>query len=213
MHTQRLPRIRPALAWFACALLTWGSIAVLAWAVVYMWGCGLTPTERTSMLDQTRRESVAESTTADVVTASKVVPPTVTITQTGKDGSTVKVETPAATRENTTARTTATTEADTNENASLIDSITIPLYVKVIGLAVGIGMFCAVIGGAFWWLRRSSLAVRAATDKADAIVAGAIHKVRSEAINAMPGAETARLVTIAADLERDRSNALKNKVT
>lgn len=171
--------------------------------LVILTGCDLK--ERQSTLEQRQRESIAEKTTTSVVQDSVIVPSPTVIETEGKGGEKTRIEVPAVSHTHTATNTTATAASDSAASGASVLSEKFPAWVALIGVGIGL----VILTGLLWFWRRSSLAVKAATDKLDAGLAGAIHAVRSEAINAQPGTDTARLVTIAADLERDRVNAIR----
>lgn len=190
-------------------------VALLVGALlVYVFkGCSMVPTEQSSTLSQKQRESVIGKATTDVVRATDTLPPNVTITTKAKDGTVVQIEQPTRQHSETTASTSAGESSDSSASGSSEWSIKVPMFVKVIGLAVGIGLFIGII----WFLRRNSAAIKKITDVADERVAEAvsmaddafsdmIHSVRSEAITTTEPAQVAKLTTIAADIERKRSN-------
>lgn len=185
-----------------------------AWATAYalvlmalLTGCS-DLRERQSTLEQKQRESIAEKTTADVVRDSETRPAPTVIRIEGRDGAVTDIKVPAIATTKTTAATSATAASDSAASGTSLQSVKFPLWIALIG--GGIGLIVISVGlGMLWKLVNQSRAAKAVAEKADAIVANAIHSIRSEAINAQPGAETARLVTIAADLERDRTNSLK----
>lgn len=166
-------------------------------------GCGsLLPTEDRSLVKQESRESIAGQTTAGVVSAATVQPPDVTITTTAKDGTTVQVKQPAATETTTTANTTASETSDASASGEASQSTTIPMFVKLIGSAVGLGLLWLV----FWLWRRTSKAVNAAFAAGDDLAARGIHSVRSLAATLTSPEDRARVLALAGDMERDRTN-------
>lgn len=145
------------------------------WLILCMWlgGCsGLIPHESESRLNQKQRESIAGRTTADVVSESKTRPPTVTI-----DNGKVKVEVPVEHEERTTARTSAQESADAAETLLDLQTNSVPLFVKLIGGAVGLGLLGFVV---FWIVKRirqgaagaaAAAAFRAADNRLASIIA------------------------------------------
>lgn len=179
-------------------------ILLLALAVsCSMIGCAaMIPDERSSTLEQRQLESMAGETTTDVVTASKTTPPNVTIETTAKDGTTFKLTQPASTESTTTAATRAKEDSNLDASGTSIATVTIPLYVKLIGSAIG--LFLLLTAG--WLILRSSRAVRASWDVVDGTMGDVIHKVRTKAATTNDPALRTELIGMAADLERDRVN-------
>lgn len=170
------------------ALIAWGAIAVIT-----MVGCSLIPTEKGGELKQ--RESVAGKGTADIARETKIEPSVVTAEMSdGKQS--IKIEAPAQQQATVTAAAEMEEKSKQTNEASWFQ--TIPMFVKLIGMAVGIGLLFLVLK----WI--NSRFVNAAFSAGDALGAGMIHKVRSAAM-AANGEEAARLSTLAGDMERERT--------
>jgi hypothetical protein len=172
-----------------------GALSVGLFMLATMPGCGLK--ESRSLVQQEQRESIATGTTADVVRQTEVTPPPVRVTT--RDGTTIEM--PAASSSTTSASTTASESSDSAASGKATESSTYPLFVKLIGVAVG----CFLLMGVAWAIRRQFKAVDLAFAAGDDLAAKMIHKVRTEAIRAS-GDEATRLSTLAGDMERDRTN-------
>lgn len=172
--------------------------------IACLFGCSL-PTEHTSTLDQRQRENVAQRATSDFARSLEPLPTEVTIK--AKDGSTTTIKQPTPEK----TRATATAEENSNSEATgaSLNSVTIPLFVKIIGIALGIGLLAAVIGGIIWYLRKSSAAVNAAWNWTDEAISNKLATIR-----ALKGASTdpARIQALTeseAHLESLRADANK----
>jgi hypothetical protein len=159
------------------------------------------PTEKRSTIEQTQRETVAGRANADVLRETQVQPPPVKVTT--RDGTTIEM--PAATTESVTARTEASENSDSAATGRAEDSVTIPLAVKLI--AGGFGLIVIAVG--VWMLMllaKRSKAITAAFGAGDDLAARGIHSVRSLAATMTNADDRARILALAGDMERDRTN-------
>lgn len=163
---------------------------------------GCVPTEKRSTIEQTQRESVAGKANAEVLRETQVQPPPVTVTT--KDGT--RVEMPAAVTETVRAKTEASEVSDSAATGRAEDSETIPLFVKLIGGAVGLSMLL----GVGWLLLRSSRALRAAYAVADDYLARGINRVRTMAQVETDPARANLLNSIVSGLEAERAEYNKD---
>lgn len=168
-----------------------GLCAYLGWMAA---GCGLQ--ERSSTLEQKQRENVSQSATSDFVQAVKPSPVSITVPQKGADP--IVITTPAAAE--TKAAASVGEESASTASGSGNDSVSFPLFVKIIGLAIGL----ALLGGLLWLARRSSAAVNAAWTQADDMIAS-----RLKTVSALKGAATEPTKIAALAEEESRLNALR----
>lgn len=173
--------------------------------VLMLGGCSLIPTERSSLIQQQQRESIAANTTANVVTAAKVNPPEVTITTTAKDGSKIEVKQPAQVTEQTDARTGAHEDSNSEASGTNKNSVSIPMFVKIIGSAIGLFMLLII----FWLIKRSSSAVNAAWTWVDSAIANKIQTTRTLASTTTEPGAIAAYKTMEAELENLRAETNK----
>lgn len=153
---------------------------VLLLCMCHLCACSL-PTEHTSTLDQRQRENVAQEATSKFVQA--VQPSPVSVIVEGKDGSKTTITQPAPTSTNASATTKEKSASEASGN--WFDALTIPLFVKIIGIAIGIGLLAAVIGCILWYLRKSSVAVNTAWSWMDEAITNRLNTVK-----ALKGAST-----------------------
>lgn len=171
-------------------------------AVFALSGCNLVPTEQSSTIEQKQRESIATSTTADVVRSTHMVPPEVTISTTAKDGTVMKVTQPAMIDEHVSASTSANESSDSSASGARSWSSSVPWGVQLILAAIGLSM----VLGVGWVLLRSSRALKAAWSTADEFAARGIDKVRAMAQAETDPARSTLLNSIVAGLEKDRAD-------
>lgn len=164
-------------------------------AVLLLSGCGLQ--ERSSTLEQRQREQVSQSSASQFAQSLTPPPSKVTIPQGDGKPPIVIENQPAA---ETTAKNENKEASNSSASGNSEDSETFPLFIKIIGLAVGI----AALVGAVWLLRRSSVAVNAAWTQMDNMIGS-----RLKTISALKGEATdpARLASLTA--EESRLNALR----
>lgn len=165
-------------------------------------GCGLK--EQHSTLDQKQRESIAETTTAKVLRETATVQPEVNVKTTAKDGSSTEVTIPAAATQKVEAETKASADSNSSASGSAAQSESFPMFVKLIGVGVGLLVLLLV-----WWLiRRSSKAADAAWVAADGMVASKIHNLRTHQTASTDPNVIAALKTQEAELQRLRAEML-----
>lgn len=164
-----------------------------------LFGCNMVPTEQASTLQQKQREAVTGQAVVGVSKATDIEPANLTITTKGGE---VKVEQPVHQHSTAEASVNAGESSDSASSGSSEWSVKIPLFAKIIGLAIGVGM----IFGLIWFARRSSKAVDEAFNAGDSVIAAQIHKVRSMAMQTTEPAVTTALATMAGDMERERTN-------
>jgi hypothetical protein len=174
-------------------LIVCSKLAATAIAMLLLAGCNLVPTEKGGTIQQSQRENVSQNATSDFAREFSFTPTPVTVDM--KSGvvtvpPTVQQEVKAAAAVGEDSQSRASAEANWYQS--------IPLGVKLIMLAIGAMMLL----GVFWIIRRSSATVNAAYKAADELMAKAIHRVRSEGMNAQDGKAFAIL---AGDLERERT--------
>lgn len=180
-----------------------GAALFVALMIVFaMSGCGLK--EQHSTLDQKQRESIAETTTAKVLRETATVQPEVNVKTTAKDGSSTEVTIPATATQKIEAETAATADSDSAASGNAAQSDSFPMFVKLIGVGVGLLILLLV-----WWLiRRSSKAVDAAWVAADGMVASKIHNLRTHQTASTDPNVIAALKTQEAELQRLRAEML-----
>lgn len=144
-----------------------GFVIGLIVVIVTLAGC-MVPTqyERSVQQERQQRESIAAATTTEVVRETKVNAPQVTVS---KDGLNISV--PASLEEKMTARTGASEDSDAAMSATMLWSEvrSIPLGVRLILLALGLGMI--------WLVISRSRAVKAAARMADKKMRDAVHSI------------------------------------
>lgn len=158
-------------------------------------GCGLQ--ERSSTLEQRQREQVDQASLAQLERSITPAPREIVIpTGNGKEAITIK-DVPAS---SVKARTENKEASNSSASGNSEDSETFPMFVKIIGLAVGM----AALVGAFWLLRRSSVALDAAWQKTDKMIAS-----RLKTISALKGEATDPAKVASYTAEESRLNALR----
>jgi hypothetical protein len=198
---------------FWLALLTIGLCAL----ILGLTGCG-------AMLPQKRTDSAAVKTAENVATTSAekfkrvvegekapapIPPPQVTVTG---SSNTVQIaaEAPGELisvgkirdwarnpyREETTYESAGEVAAGSTESASASRTISLPLGVSLILLAIGIIMLC----GALWLVKRSSATAAAAFSLGDDFFAQLVRSLRTEVSNSTDSREIARLNGLLAEI-------------
>lgn len=166
------------------------ALAVLLFAVLMLsGGCGgLVPSERQ------RSESV-KATENLAVEQEKTIRRTLTALPQTLAG-------PQAIREDLTFETVTRTGAGSKASAAGSSEISIPLFVKIIGLAIGLVLLALAV----WWLWGflRTTAFGQGISLADDMAARQIRKLRERAVLADDAAEKAKLATDIADLESER---------
>lgn len=144
-------------------------------------GCGFVPSEKASTLEQKQRENVSQNATSEF--AQKVQPLPMTVTRHEKDGSTTIIEQPVPSQ--TQAAATVAENSDSTAAGAAASTETIPMFVKLIGLAIGIGGLVWIIIWAVKALKTNSPAIAAAVNAVDSAIAAKIDTIR-----ALKGAST-----------------------
>jgi hypothetical protein len=170
--------------------------------------CSL-PTEQKSTLEQRQRESVVGRASTDIVSATQVHPPDVTVTTKGKDGSTTTVSVPAAVNESKTVKTQASETSDSEASGGWMSEVRIPFGLQLIMIGIGL----VVITGGAWMaiqLAKKSKAVTAAWKTADDFASRGINRVKSM-VSAETNPEKSNLLnSIVAALESERAELNKD---
>lgn len=165
-------------------------------------GCGFVPHEQTSTLDQKQRENVSQKGIADFIRSTEPAPFTATIPQgDGKPPITVTVPP----KQKVEGKAEASENSASENEGSKKDSDTIPLFVKLIGGAVGLAMLAAVVFGIIWFVRRSSAAANVAWKTGDEFIGRIINRFKTEAMASSDPVVSSRLTAAVADAERDRT--------
>lgn len=175
--------------------------ALLITTILLLGGCiGGPPKERETTLEQRQLENSTSAIATDVTRETKTTQPEVKLSQTNRDGSRTEVIVPAASETKTSATVEAGERGSFNASGSYSWIESIPLYVKVIGLAIGIGLFVLVIGVPIYVLYKHSVAARATIDTLDHGIGAAIHRVKDFAAANKDDAQAITLKTIEAEL-------------
>lgn len=176
-------------------------------SVMVLMGCALfVPKEKTQLLDQQRQESIASKTTTDVVRETRTSPPMFTVDMLDDGGMTFRVEAPAPSTETSTIHTTTDEKGQTDQSGSFLDQVSIPLFVKIIGFTVGLGLFALLI---FWIIRKirqgaAGQASAAAFRLSDEKIAGIINGVQSRAVSEQSTEAALVLSALTSELEKAR---------
>lgn len=176
-----------------------------------MFGCGLQ--ERQSTLEQKQRETIAEKTTANVVRESLVAPAPMTIETEGRDGSKSTITVPAVANTTTKTQTAATVASDSEAEGKDLQSSKYPQWLGALAWCL-VGFLALIL---LWLWRRSSVAVKAITDKADKAVAAGVDRIEgfgsevsrvltSEAASSSDPLFSAKLVALAANLDKSKQD-------
>lgn len=107
-------------------------------------------------------------------------------------------------QEMTTVTSGATQRAGSTESQSFMDSLTIPIGVKIALLALGLFLLFAVIAGGIWILKRNSAAAAAAFGAADGFLARKIHETEAALSTESDSRKQSELLARKAELERER---------
>ena len=170
-------------------------------------GCGsLLPKERSQQTRVAQKEMLASASRESFERAVKSETPTITMPAITVSGSSNTVAlTVAPPKVETVTRLAATNTVNTVETSASEEkkTVTIPLFVKLIGSAVGLAMLFAVIAVALWYARKHSAAAAAGLDAADRHLASAIATVESKLNTAAPS-DQSQLLSQLADLNKLR---------
>lgn len=166
-------------------------------------GCGtLIPSEHKEQVAVRTAGELAATHSANVTKQSENVAPPMNLSISGKDNKLdLKVE---------SARTSTKVEAADTQDSSGHDSAfgssmhTIPLFVKLIGAAIGLGLLFFVIKWIVSYLRKSSPAIDAAFQAGDELAAKWINEARHEAMATTDPNALAKLNARIAQMEADR---------
>lgn len=140
-------------------------LTTAVYAVVTMVGC--VPMERASTLEQKQRENVSQKATSEFASSVQPTPLRVHL----KDGTII--EQPVAAKVFGKAESKESSDSSASGNSEWIESI--PLFVKLIGLAVGIAALC----GAGWLVLRSSKAADAAWKWTDEAISNKVNTLKA----------------------------------
>lgn len=147
----------------------------LSFAVAVLLAClaGCVPMERTSTIDQKQRENVGQKAGSEFIQSAKPEPLSVTIPT--KDGQ-IHITQPTASF--TKAHASVSESSDSMATGSSEWSESIPLFAKLIGLAIGLGLLAGVV---FWIIRtvRQNPAVDAAWTGASDILTRKIEALKA----------------------------------
>ena len=164
-------------------------------------GCGtLVPSERRASQSVQATEAIATETQQTMRRTFEVVPQAATAMQLSNG-------VPVAVSESLTVESRTTTGAGSEDRAKGTSQISIPLFVKVIGLAVGLGMLWLVL----WIIRKQSVAAQAAWSAADRAVADSIDFVEAKARESTNPEELNKLNAELARLEKRRGKLASEK--
>lgn len=204
-HQHREPIMLPQNRWMTYYKYRWLIRVVVALLVgvllVYVFK-GCSAMERESTLNQKQLENNSGKTAADIANAAKITPPDMTITTTAKDGTKVQIVQPVA------SSSTSNASVNTDEKASFKASGTwewaesMPAAVKWLIGAIAIGLLIAIVQ----YLRKNFVSVNKAVEWTDEEMAKGIHKVRNKVMTLTDPHQIAEMTTLAADLERDRTD-------
>lgn len=174
-------------------------------------GCvGGPPKESSSLIQQSQRESIIEKGVTDVVRSTETIQPEVTLKTTAKDGTSTEVTVPASTR--TEVAATTNVAAASNSSAQGTNELTesIPLYYKVIGLAIGIFLLTIALALPWFLLRRSSRAFNAGFTWVDTSVANLIDRWRDQATRSTDPNEINLIKSFTESLANFRAEAARD---
>lgn len=164
-------------------------------------GCiGSPPMERESTLEQRQLENSTAAIATDVVRETKTDQPEVKLSQTNRDGSKTEVIVPAATESRTTATASANERGSYDASGASSWFETIPLYIKIIGLATGLLFLFAVVGIPVYVLYKRSIAARALVRTLDQGLGAAIHRIKDFTSRNIAPDEVLTLKTIESEL-------------
>lgn len=179
--------------------------SIAAAATLFIAGCSL-PTEHQSTIDQKQRENVSQQATSEFV--KSVEPAPLDIELSDRNGNVIaKIKQPTPTH--ATGSATVGENSDSQASGHALDSLTIPLFVKLIGGAIGLAMLAAVIFGIIWFVRRSSKAVDAAWSGADDIVKSRIDRIKAVMQSTTDPAKVQTLTEAVSQMENARAEINK----
>ncbi len=177
-------------------------------------GCALVPRERSQQSTLAKREITSDVRAFDVSRHLVSETPTITMPPIAVRGaSNVVSVTLTPPRVETVTHQAATNAAAANQVSTEAErsTVTIPLFVKLIGGAVGLALLLAVIFGGLWLARRHSLAAAAALDTADGELAKIIGSIEARLHTATDGEKVSALSQLN-DLNKTRGKlALQRK--
>lgn len=165
-------------------------------------GCSLLP------VDKSRSESV-RATEALAVESEKTIQRVLEVSPVQAMPAPHKGDAAAATpmREEVRVTSRTVTGAGSRSSAAGMSSVSVPLAVKLILLAVGLGLLWLVI----WLWRRTSPAVEAAFSAGDRAVAGAIERLEMLARQTTNPEDLTKINAQLAALEKDRGRLASKK--
>lgn len=176
--------------------------------LIFFCGCGLVPKETQSQ--QTIKQTASLAATRNSELEQRIVSapqPTIVTSSNPKTGETMTTITPAPAV--ASSRYVDAMIAEGGEHSTNWYSFTesIPLGVKLILLAIGVGMFLAI----WLYVRKVSLAAQEAGELADHVLAEQIQRLREKAIAATDHRDIAMHSTEIAALEAQRGRLAKKK--
>ena len=175
-------------------------------------GCSLVPKEQRQQ--QTIQESAkfAGTRNTEIEQHIQAAPtPTIVTTTNPKTGETSTSITPPPARVDTHYAGNAEASAGAATLNSYDFSESIPLFVKLIGLAIGLALLAGVVIGVWIYVRRASAAVAASAELADHILAEQIQRLRNKAMAAKDPDEITEHSTEIAGLEAQRGKLARRK--
>lgn len=149
--------------------------------------------------------SAAQIETAHETEVTKQVngtPAPISVTQSGSSNSVSVVVMPPG--GNTTVHDKAGSTSHTDQQSTASDSTTIPLFVKLIGLALGLGLLFFIIRWIITYMKANSLAVDAAYKEADQYVANIIGHIEAKSRAAADPATQASMNDLLATAQKER---------
>jgi len=172
-------------------------------ATIFLMGCqSLIPTETGGSTQKRQLETNQSETTTDVVREATVNPPDMVITLpsdgSGDSPGTITITQPVQSQQTTRAQTGTAQDANLAMTSETSWFSSIPMGVKLILLAVGLGM----LGVVFWLLKRHSLMVSSWVDWADKAFATRTHAYRTKAMVTTDPAIKQEYIQLALDEER-----------
>lgn len=141
-------------------------------------GCGSLIPHETKRDEATKTAGqIANKQTGNLDRQAQVTPP-ITVSKVG-EGATVNVTVPAV-PQSVKVETNGEIRSESNATDTAKESVSIPLFVKIIGLAVGV---FALFGAVFWAIKAikngaAGAATAAALDLGDSVLAKSIQKMR-----------------------------------
>lgn len=180
-------------------------VPIMLLGMLILRGCTL-PMETKSTLEQRQRESVAGIASSNAERTLHLEPADLEITFKDKGGATVTVKQPIQQWSRTHADNHAQENSDQSAWGSFLNQSNLPLVIEW-----AIGILCVLAILAIIWYIRKNPAVKHITDTAVQVLDDAIHRTRSQAITSTDPSETAKLSTMAADMERDKVKLTQSK--